>query len=316
MDYTIIIPTYNEESIIGKNLNNINRLLYGKNFEIIIVDNGSTDKTIDILKNYKIKILIESNRTVAGLRNKGVAYARGAILIFLDADVIITTSWVDELMLKAKFIRESRIVTGSRCGINNNPSWIEEKWFLPMLKEKPKYINSGHLIISKKSFIEIGGFDENLITAEDYDFSLRAVQKGFKLVNNPKLTVIHEGYPKNIIDFIRREYWHGTQDFKKFNYFIQSNTAIISLIYICLPIMGLLMSVIFKHLLPVLLSITGSMALALFGTIYRKKRYPLEIIPVFYLFNFYLLARGSVLFKIFFEKLRNNKKGRKGWRQS
>ena len=65
----VIIPTYNEESIIEKNLCEINGLLNEENYEIIIVDNGSTDQTINVIKNYKVKMVIEKERTIGGLRN-------------------------------------------------------------------------------------------------------------------------------------------------------------------------------------------------------------------------------------------------------
>ncbi|MHA1816742.1 MAG: glycosyltransferase [Candidatus Heimdallarchaeaceae archaeon] len=300
---SFVIPTLNEQEFIEKNLSIIKALMEDVKHEVIVVDNGSTDNTVNMVKQFDVKLLIDSSRTISGLRNLGASYAKGEILVFLDADVMITKPWVKEISNTMETICNDNnpIVTGSRYGVRENPSWIEKYWFLPMMNETANYINGGNLIIKKDLFIELGGFSERLVTAEDYEFCLRAKRKGIIIESNPGFYAIHEGYPRTIRTFIKREIWHGSQDFSSFSDFIGSKVAIVSIIYCLLPFFGIIASLLGNSLIAVFLCLCVNQGIALIATFNKRTKYRLNIYAYLLLYNVYFAARGlSVMTRLNF----------------
>ena len=217
---SVIIPCKNEEQWIGVC---IDALLKQKAcesvLEILVVDNGSTDGTIEILKSYgsKIRYFVLPVATISELRNYGVLQSQGDWLAFIDSDVEVQGDWYTDLLHTIREMREegvdlSKVVTGSTYQIPNSPSWVERVWFQQLVardRKQMSYINGGNLIISRKFFNRIRGFTPEFYTGEDVRFCQDAISKGGKVVKVPGIPVIHHGYPKTIRDFFRRERWHG-----------------------------------------------------------------------------------------------------------
>jgi GT2 family glycosyltransferase len=185
------------------------------------------------------------------------------------------------------------MITGSRCDIGKNPSWIEKFWFKPLVKEKANYMNSGHFIIEKKYFDKMGGFDESLTTAEDYEFCERAKKNGGLIINNFSLRVIHEGYPKTVYDFFKRERWHGFQDMRSLKHILQSKVAVASIIYS----VSLITALIAALLLNIGLSlkvILIAIFMCLIATAQRAKNVRLSVLEIsitVLLYNVYFFSR-------------------------
>jgi len=233
MTISIVIPAYNEESEIAKTLNRVLLLLTDRiAFEIIVVSNGSTDQTENIVRRYPNVVLIvtPTKFTVAKARNIGWHAASFDTIAFLDADILITQSWADEIIHQLSV--ESyfdNIVTGLRVKTAETPSPLESVWFDNMRHQKQgAYINSGNLITHKKVLTAIEGFTESLISGEDVEFCQKAIKASFSVQPNAKLQVHHEGYPKTLQNFYRREKWHGTGDLKNMHTFFNSKVAIFS----------------------------------------------------------------------------------------
>ncbi|MEM1572987.1 MAG: glycosyltransferase [Candidatus Methanomethylicaceae archaeon] len=101
VEVSIIIPTYNEEKNIARTLYYIlNQTIPREKYEIIIVDGGSKDKTIEVASKYADKIIFQKSKGVGGARNDGAAIANGRILIHTDADVIVEKNWIEKILNK------------------------------------------------------------------------------------------------------------------------------------------------------------------------------------------------------------------------
>jgi hypothetical protein len=103
-----------------------------------------------------------------------------------------------------------------------------------LVTQSSKYINSGHLITSRSLFEKIGGFDELLETGEDYAFGMAASQLNADIINNPKLAVVHKGYPKTVYQFMRREMWHGRGDCTSLKRLLGSKVIMASFLFVVL----------------------------------------------------------------------------------
>jgi glycosyltransferase involved in cell wall biosynthesis len=106
MKVSIIIPVYNEEKVIGNCLSSLKGQTY-QNLEIIIVDDGSTDQTKEIVKQNKILLLEQNHKGPGEARNLGARKARGKILVFVDADMEFSPTFIEKLIapiLKGKTI--------------------------------------------------------------------------------------------------------------------------------------------------------------------------------------------------------------------
>jgi len=238
---SFIIPTYNEECLLPKVLKSIDDytpsiLLH----EIIVADNGSQDSTVKIARAGNVKVFVNEDATVGGLRNLAVSKSSGRVLVFLDADVMLTQSWSENIdKVYRSLIEDPWQITGSRCGLPENTSWIERYWFWPLIGKNANYINSGHLITTFDLFDRIGGFDENLQTGEDYALSQEAITIDATIKDNSLLKVVHEGYPKTLMQFIRREIWHGRGDCSSIASIMKSKVAKASLLLMGLHLISL-----------------------------------------------------------------------------
>jgi glycosyltransferase involved in cell wall biosynthesis len=233
---SFIIPAYNEAASLPRTIQSIRQFVPdGYQYEILVVDNGSDDDTVRIAKELGARTFIEPNGTVAHLRNTGARHAEGAIYVFLDADTVLTEAWSRNIPRVLKRLAEQPMTaTGSVVSIPLPGSWIERFWFRPLISATPRYINSAHLITTRVLFERIAGLDARLETGEDVDFSERAKAASATVINDPALRVIHEGYPKTLRAFIRREVWHGTGDFTSLQSLSKSRVALASLLFFIL----------------------------------------------------------------------------------
>lgn len=262
---SFVIPSLNEEQMIGKTIDHIK--LYtpdSLDYEIIVADNGSTDKTIEIIKGKDVSFFINKTKTIADLRNSGTKMASGDILIFIDADVFLTKKWQINIgKVLESLATQPNQVTGSRCVIEDDNNWILNHWFKHMQTQQGGYINSGHLITSKYLFNKIGGFSKDLETAEDWDFSEKAKKAGAKIIDNKHLVATHSGYPKNLKTFIRREKWHGKGDMRSWSAFGSSKTAIAAFIHLLIGFISIVWSIHSANVLPLIFYLLVALLMSL-----------------------------------------------------
>lgn len=177
---SVVIPVLNEEKTIKLLLD----VLKKSKVEIIVVDGGSTDKTLKLCKGVKV-IKGKHNRSEA--RNIGVAKAKGNMIVFTDAGCIPEKNWLNEL-LKVK----ADVVAGFYKGLPQN---IFEKCLVPYVLVMPDKLDENFLpstrsmAIKKEIFLKYGGFDPKLDTSEDFEFANRLKNAGIKITIAPKAIV-------------------------------------------------------------------------------------------------------------------------------
>lgn len=177
---SVIIPTYNRAWIIQEAIDSVFKQRF-KNFELIVVDDGSTDNTVEILRGYgeDIQVITQRNKGVSAARNRGISEANGEFIAFLDSDDL----WLAEkLAAQVDFFQsnpEALICQTEEIWIRNgkraNPKKKHTKYSGMIFNHcLPLCIVSPSAVMMRRSlFYKVGLFDEDLPACEDYDLWLR-----------------------------------------------------------------------------------------------------------------------------------------------
>ncbi len=211
MVFSIIIPAKNEGENVVLCLESLRNLNYASTeYEILLIDNGSTDDTVSLAKALGANVYVQPDLTLSGLRNYGATKAQGSILCFLDADCIVDVDWLQNA---ANAMEDQRVgCTGSTPYGLPNSSWVESVWSSFRTRRRTPcratWINSSNLFVRKKLFERVGGFDEQLVTCEDVDISLR-LSTICTVLFDPSIKACHLREPKSVIEFFRKELWRG-----------------------------------------------------------------------------------------------------------
>lgn len=229
VEVSIIITTYNGINFIKGCLGSITSQVY-KEFEIIVVDNGSKDGTIDFIKgNYPQVILIENkeNLGAAKARNQGIEIASGRWLITLDCDIIVKDNFLSQIINIIKNspskvgMIQPKILKMDRKTIYSAGIFISHlRRFYDIGKgrsdfrrfDKPKYVFgacSAAAVYNRGMLEEIkedtGYFDERFFfLVEDVDLAWRAQRKGWRALYYPEATCYHIGDSSNTSKKIRQ----------------------------------------------------------------------------------------------------------------
>jgi glycosyltransferase involved in cell wall biosynthesis len=207
---SVIVPTYNRASRLEEALNSIVCQTY-KDFELIVVDDGSTDNTSKVIRSLSGAqyLAMAKNSGVSKARNLGLATAKGKFICFLDSDDL----WdVNKLKIQVDWMENNT---------NSQVCYTDEIWIRYGFRVNPMNKHLKHTgdifryclalcIVSPSSvmlranlFDEIGSFDESLPVCEDYDLWLRiAVKYAFHFIEKP-LIIKHGGHS----DQLSRKYW-------------------------------------------------------------------------------------------------------------
>lgn len=295
---SVLIPAFNEEQHISKCLEALIDQSYPKDrYEIIVMDNGSHDRTVEISLRFGVTVIDAAGLLIGGVRNAGAKIARGSVFAFIDADCVPPRNWIEN-GVNLLCSDENIGAIGGKCGIRNDGTWVERAWiFEPSLTQTKRtdILNSGSLFITKKSFYCVNGFDETVRAGEDTDLSRKLVNEGKFLLVTSDIGVIHLGYPRTLRDFVNRQIWQSsdylrTQKGKLDPVLLITHGFLVS-------IAGCLVSALRDSVtaFTVFFLISAFLAIFLASFRYRKQRAEFNLVlflKVIYLNYFYLLARS------------------------
>jgi glycosyltransferase involved in cell wall biosynthesis len=222
LQFSVIVPAKNEENHIARCLGSLRSLQFDpKLFEVILVDNGSTDRTKEIVAAFStpfsLRVLERKNVYISAVRNWGASFSQGEYFAFLDADCEVRSDWLQQA---ARSISTGTTgIFGSFYQVPEGSSWIARQWYGERERKQAgevSFLPSGNLFVSREIFRNVQGFDESIQTNEDFELCQRIRAAGFTITNIPKLGVIHWGTPQTLGGFFRKNRWHGMHVFRVF----------------------------------------------------------------------------------------------------
>ena len=208
---SIIIPSYNSAKTINKCLSSVFKSKF-KNYEVIVVSDNSNDGSNNIIKKYSCRLInLKKNVGAAAARNVGAKNAKGEILVFLDADVIIKENALNiiEKNFKDKKVNLIQGIYSHKPNYKKYATqYLQSHTCYYLFGENKKFTESlctCFVSIRRKLFFETKGFDENFYSSnsEDEDLGYRLIEKGYIIPIDRRLNAIHD-IDMNLFDFIKR----------------------------------------------------------------------------------------------------------------
>ncbi|MBL7170303.1 MAG: glycosyltransferase family 2 protein [Candidatus Aenigmarchaeota archaeon] len=224
---SVVVPAYNEEKLLAKCLSALKNQDFDKTFEVIVVDNCSTDKTPEIGKKFGFRVIYEPKKGQIFAKQRGCMEAKGDIIAVLDADNIPAKDWISVIYKELTGEVGDVVAITNTCSKDGNiPLWykIHDKFLTrPFFKIEHKIIRSGRVTggnaaFFRKTFLDVGGYDINnsSILETEIGLSSRLSKKG-RIKHVPKMIVFTDirVIERGIFIYFYRYYVKGL-----FNYFM------------------------------------------------------------------------------------------------
>ncbi|MFM8573777.1 MAG: glycosyltransferase [Pirellula sp.] len=212
---SVIIPVLNNPKGLERCVKAIRR--GGLAFELIIVDNGSSDETLEIANRYADKVLVCPGLTIGAMRNQGAKAASSSILVFTDSDQEPAEDWLAVGLLAIQSDQEVGLA-GARYHALPESRWVARSWDLQRSSSNHAgdigWLQGGNLFARREAFERVGGFRSDLIASEDVDLSIRMRLAGYRVVCDPRIVNFHHGDPQTLWEFFNKERWRGSSGWR------------------------------------------------------------------------------------------------------
>lgn len=201
---SICIPTYNRKNFLSETLNSVFAQTY-KGYEVVIVDDGSTDGTDEMIKQagYKVRYFWQENAGEAAARNKLIELAQGKFIAFIDSDDLLLPDAVERMVEAANLEKKDVIVYGNYIRIDENGNTCgksKRKLYSGYITEhlfKDIIVHPNGSMFPQKALEEIGGFDTSLKVCTDYKLELQLSMR-YSFIALDKPTFMHRRHSGNI----------------------------------------------------------------------------------------------------------------------
>ncbi len=213
---SVIIPAYNAQAVIAQTLKALGAQHFLEPYEVIVVDDGSTDETSTIVQSFPaVRYVRQENAGPASARNHGAKLAQGEFLLFTDADCLPQENWIALIVLA--FERTKAAAVCGSYGIANPQSALasgihaeilfRHKHLMP---DYPKSFGSYNVGIRKYIFEQLGGFNTTYRRAsgEDNDLSYRLIKQGGVIYFERKALVNHY-HTQALSRYLKEQFRHG-----------------------------------------------------------------------------------------------------------
>jgi glycosyltransferase involved in cell wall biosynthesis len=220
---SVIVPAFNSLEYISPCVNSIILALTAvPESELILVDNGSTDGTYELLMErfaHQCRIIHAPGISIAEVRNTGARAARGKIVSFVDSDCIVPP---DHFIKVSQIFQDTDagVVGGTWYELPADASWVATCWVglhQRIRDGNVNFVNGCNLSIRRGILAEIGGFDPELVTGEETELCQRVNEFGYDVYASSAATVTHLRNPTSLADFFAKELWRGLGMFGTFS---------------------------------------------------------------------------------------------------
>lgn len=225
-DVSVIVPVYNGSRVIGRCVGSLLAQMTPFDFEIIVVDDGSTDDTLDKIPVFPesgmscpgrpvVTVLRRSHGGPASARNGGASRASGRVLVFTDADCAARPNWLASLAgpvlsgeadaSKGRYLTLQRDIAPRFAQVE-----FEERYRMLASADSIDFVDTYSMAVKKDLFMDAGGFDTSYPGAnnEDVDFSYRLASMGARMIFVDSAAVEHT-HPATAVAYGRTKFWRG-----------------------------------------------------------------------------------------------------------
>ena len=286
---TVVIPNWNGKELLKRNIPSLIEALdyHGGNYEIIVVDDASTDGSPQFISNtypFVRLLTLERRHGFSGAVNSGVNVARYDILLLLNSDIRVQKNFLSPLL--SYFDDETTFAVSNKAMKDDNaaltrPHYMEFKYgfmrevYLPKQND-PAYAfgaSGGHGLFDRKKFLQLGGFDEiySPFYYEDADLSYRAWKRGYRVYYEPSSIVYHE-HQATISKSFSRRYISFIFNRNRFLFLWKNLTDSKLILQHCLVVIPYLFWNLFKNPVIFLSFIAAFVKLPLLLTIRKKEK--------------------------------------------
>lgn len=193
MDISVILPSYNEEKYIEPCLKALSEQDYKGNYEIIVSDATSTDRTIEIAEKYADKVVVDKKCTISYGREMGARASKYPLLAYTDSDTLAAKDWLTKI--SKNFDDEKTVGVHGKIlpSDGNRVEWGFSKYAIPpyshfMIAINKPAIPGSNFAMRRWAWEKAGGFDVSLVTGEDVNMGAR-IKKYGKFRYDPKAIV-------------------------------------------------------------------------------------------------------------------------------